>query len=169
MKLITDTCSAIKLLAFGDKLFRPGVIQSGDLVIHSRVFRETSKWDKTKKQKYKVELALLAQIGNKGQSFAVPRSDSDAYLEILKATIEANSLSVGPGDMEQLISAIYHQHHIITDDGHFNKLVGIMDIGIFDAEDIVLEAKELNVLTQAEINQAKILWKKNNEKMLGKI
>ena len=64
MKLITDTCSVIKLLTFGSKLFQEGLIPLGDLVIHSRVFRETKKWPQEKKIKYEKELSLLPKIKN---------------------------------------------------------------------------------------------------------
>lgn len=169
MKLITDTCSAIKLLAFGNKLFASGVLPSGDLVFHSRVFRETRKWPTYKKDKYKTELQVLAQIGNKGANLAVSKKDSDAHAVVVVATKIAFNLSVGQGDIEQLISAIHHDHAIVTDDGHFGQLVEHMDVNGYDAEDIVLEALGAGVVIQQEVDQVKAIWHKNGEKMQGKV
>lgn len=169
MKLLTDTCSAIKLLAFGNKIFQPNALVSGDIIIHSRVFREVRKWDSSKKEKYKQELALLHVVGNKDLKLSVSANDFQAHRIIVQATIDHYGFSVGAGDIEQLISAIHHDLKIVTDDRHFNKLAEALEVEKFDAEDIVLEARDLGVISQKEINAVKLIWLKNGEKSQGKI
>ena len=169
MKLITDTCSVIKLLAFGTKLFQKGLIPLGDLVIHSRVFRETRKWPREKKEKYKKELGLLSKTRTTHKPLSVSQKDYQVQESIIKAVRDEHSFSVGSGDIEQLISALIHDHGIVTDDGHFKYLAEIMEIPSFDADDIVIKARDAGILNDQDITMAKKLWDKNGEKQSGKI
>ena len=137
MKLITDTCSIIKLLALDDRFFAPGAISLGDLIVHSRAHREIRKIDLAKKNKYEREFALLKSMKKSDTPLSVPRKDSEPVTEIARTTVDVKGLSVGPGDIEQLVSAHHHGHHLVTDDRPFEELAKIMEVPVFRSEDII--------------------------------
>lgn len=62
VRLLTDTCAAIKLLIFGEKLFQKGALPSGNLILHPRVFNETARWESNRKLQFKAELETMAKI-----------------------------------------------------------------------------------------------------------
>src|SRR4051812_25202800 len=98
MRLLTDTCAAMKLFAFGNKLFQPGVLKSGDLVIHARVFNETRKWPPYKKQKYQSELKVLATVRATPNLNPNDPAEAGRIKEAIAATASALQLPIGSAD-----------------------------------------------------------------------
>jgi len=163
MRLLTDTCAAIKLVAFGDKLFKPGILSNGDLILHPRVFNETRKWPPYKKEKYKAELALLATI--KATSGLRPSVDEIETLEtIIFSTMDEIGSPIGAADREQLVAAIHAKAEIVTNDGPFTEVAEALEVVVHTAERIVIEAHTQTVLTKAEVISARKTWEKNEEK-----
>lgn len=163
MRLLTDTCAAIKLAAFGDKLFKPGVLSNGDLALHPRVFNETRKWPPYKKEKYKSELALLATV--KATPRLRPPSDEIETLEtIIFSTMDEIGFPIGAADREQLVAAIYAKAEIITNDGPFTEVAEALEVAVHTAERIAIEAHTQAVLSKAEVTAARKVWEKNEEK-----
>lgn len=164
MRLLTDTCSAMKLLKFGEKLFKSGILKSGDLVIHPRVFNETNRWPKWKKDKYKNELETLAKIR------ATPglRPNSPQQIQRLQdvifATMESLGTSIGSADRDQLVSAIHAKIGIVTNDAPFAEVAEALDVDVFTAEQMVVEAFAAKQLTKEEVRDARTHWASNNEK-----
>ena len=167
--LITDTCSAIKLLGMGARFFEPGVVPEGDLILHPRVHRETRAWTKEKKIKYKKELETLKTVRNTSVSLSLSREEFEKQRKIVQVTRKYYDLSVGEADIEQLVAAIYHEHDIVTDDGHFGELAELMAVKTYDAEDIVLSALKNRSITRKDATALKNKWTQNREKMSGKL
>lgn len=163
MRILTDTCAAIKLLAFGDKLFKSGVLTNGDLVLHPRVFNETRKWPPYKKEKYKVELAQLTQI--KATTGLRPPSDEFEIIEsLIFSTMDEIGSPIGSADREQLASAIHSKSEIVTNDTPFTDVAEALEIVVHTAERIVIEAHSQSVITKMEIIAARKTWEGNDEK-----
>ena len=163
MRLLTDTCAAIKLVTFGNKLFASGVLKRGDLVLHPRVFNETKKWPKFKKDLYKSELALFGQI-RAAVGLRPPQADIDILETLIFSSMDELGLPIGAADREQLVAAIHNQAEIVTNDGPFTGVAEAMDVAVHTAEQIVIEAHAQGVLTKTEIVEAKAKWAKNDEK-----
>ena len=120
MRLLTDTCSAMKLLAFGDTLFRAGTLTKGDLLIHPRVFNETRRWPQFKKSKYKTELELLGKIRATPNLRPSSQNETDRLELIILATMDNVGISIGSADRDQLASAIHFRAaEIVTNDKPF--------------------------------------------------
>lgn len=163
MRLLTDTCAAIKLAAFGDKLFKPGALSNGDLILHPRVFNETRKWPPYKKEKYKNELALLGAI--KATPGLRPPPDEIETLEtIIFSTMDEIGSPIGSADREQLVAAIHAKAEIVTNDGPFTEVAEALEVAVHTAERIVIEAHTQSVLTKTEVIAARKVWAKNEEK-----
>lgn len=163
MRLLTDTCAAIKLVAFGDKLFKSGVLSNGDLVLHPRVFNETKKWPPYKKEKYKVELAQLAQI--KATTGLRPPADEFDILEsLIFSTMDEIGSPIGAADREQLASAIHAKSEIVTNDTPFTDVAEALEVIVHTAERIVIEAHSQSIVTKEEVIAARLIWEKNEEK-----
>lgn len=164
MRLLTDTCAAMKLFALGDKLFKPGILKSGDLIIHPRVFNETKKWVPWKKEKYRAELKILAQIRST-PGLRPPDPKRVVTLQtIISATIDEIGTPIGAADRDQLISAIHSSAAIVTNDSTFAEVAEALDVAIYTAESIVIEAHAQNVVTKEEVRSARSKWSDNQEK-----
>ena len=166
-RLIADTCSALKLLAAGDKLFCPGVLGLGDIVIHQRFFNETKRWRLDRRDKYKNELALAARI-KAAAGLSVPALEKGDIEFVLKCTVDEFNLSVGAADMSQLTSALHHKLMIITNDEHFSQLTTKMEVNVFTAEDILLEAFQEHLLSLKDVSAILTLWRDNREKRMSR-
>ncbi|MCB1215029.1 MAG: hypothetical protein KDK66_06080 [Deltaproteobacteria bacterium] len=164
MRLLTDTCAAIKLLTFGSKLFTPGILRQGDLVLHPRVFRETRKWPPYKKEKYKAELAQLNKI-KATAGLMLPLDKKETLGRLIFATMDEIGSPIGAADRDQLAAAIYHQMEIITNDSPFSQVAEALEVFVHTAESIVIEAYRQSVLTKEEVKAARELWIKNEEKL----
>lgn len=164
MRLLTDTCAAIKLVAFGEKLFKSGILKNGDLVLHPRVFNETRKWPPFKKDKYKSELECLAKIKASPGMKPQTRDETENLNAIIYATMDEISSPIGSADREQLASAIYCKAEIVTNDAPFTRVAEALDVTVHTAEGIVLEAFSQNVITKTEIAVARKIWAANGEK-----
>ena len=163
MRLLTDTCAAIKLVAFGSKLFDPGVLKNGDLVLHPRVFNETRKWPPYKKEKYKEELAELAKI--KATTGLRPTADEAETLNtIIFSTMDEIGSPIGAADREQLVAVIHAKAELVTNDTPFAKVAEALDVVVHTAETIVIEAHMQAVVTKDEVKAALAIWVKNDEK-----
>lgn len=162
-RLLTDTCSALKLLALGDHLFKPGVFPLGDLIIHPRVLNETRRWDETRKTKYAKELAALSKIKATTDLRPPPKSQQRQQL-IIERTIEELGLSVGRADVEQLVSAMHFDMMLVTNDEGFANAAVALDVVVHTAEQILIEALKAKVVTKAEARNCMEHWKKNREK-----
>ena len=163
MRLITDTCAAIKLVAFGDKLFRPGVLKNGDLVLHPRVFNETRRWPPYKKAKYKTELDQLQKI-KAAVGLKPPADEVESLSTIISSVMDEMGTSIGSADREQLISAVFNNAEIVTNDMPFTEVAEAMDVTVHTAERIVIDACTQGVISKAEVKVARALWVKNGEK-----
>lgn len=163
MRLLTDTCAAIKLVAFGDKLFKAGVLSNGDLILHPRVFNETRKWPPYKKEKYKSELAMLASI-KATSGLRPPAGEIETLETIIFSTMDEIGSPIGAADREQLVAAIHAKAEIVTNDGPFTEVAEALDVVVHTAERIVIEAHGQAVLGKEEIRIARSTWEKNNEK-----
>jgi hypothetical protein len=163
MRLLTDTCAAIKLVAFGDKLFKAGLLTNGDLVLHPRVFNETRKWLPDKKEKYKRELELLLKI-KATAGLKPPTDEAETLNSIIFSTMDELGSPIGAADREQLIAAIYSKAEVVTNDAPFSKVAEALDVVVHTAERIVIEAHTQNVITKAEVIAARATWTKNSEK-----
>lgn len=164
MRLLTDTCSAIKLLALGNKLFAPNALSRGDLIIHPRVFNETRKWPSYKKTKYNAELTLLNSIRSTPNLRPANPNEVENLQTIITATMEQIGLSIGSADIDQLTSAIYVKAEIVTNDAPFAEVAEALDVSVHTAERILIEAYEQGVITKNELIVAEKKWIANNEK-----
>lgn len=162
-RLLTDTCSALKLLALGDKLFQACGLPLGDLIIHPRVIRETNKWDAARRAKYREEFAVLQKLPIAAD--VVPAQKSlDRQRLIIETTIDEEGLSVGKADIDQLASVICFHLGLVTNDQPFADVASILDVEVFTAEKVVAEALRTNILARDEVKKAQVRWKTNGEK-----
>src|SRR5262245_19504990 len=92
-RVITDTCSALKLLGISKTIFETGRLKLGDLVLHPRLFNETKRWGKSKKERYKTELALAADL-RAASNIVVQEPDRSRIDVAIKATRDECNLSV---------------------------------------------------------------------------
>lgn len=162
-RVITDTCSALKLLSVGKIIFEPGRLSLGDLVLHPRLFNETRRWDSARKERYKSELALAAQL-RAAPGIAVHEPDRSRIDVAIKATRDECSLSVGQADIDQLTSVIHFDFKLVTNDRQLAELSQAFDVEVHSAEAVLLEAIEEGVLTKAEGIEALRRWRDNGER-----
>lgn len=164
MRLLTDTCAALKLAAFGITLFESGKLTSGDLVLHPIVFTETKKWLPFKKEKYKAELAILAKV-RATPALRPPNEQLETLETIIHSTMDELGLSIGKADREQLASAIHSKIHLVTNDQPFAQVAEALEVNVYSAEKITVEAFSEAVVTKADVIAARARWKTNNEKL----
>ena len=164
MRLLSDTCAALKLVAFGDKLFKPGVLSNGDLVLHPRIFNETKKWPPYKKKKYENELAQLLKIKSTPGLKPPTQDEADSLNSIIFSTMDEIGSPIGAADREKIVSAIYCKAEIVTNDAPFTKVAEALEVTVHTAERIVIEAHSQNVLTKAEVVLSLKKWAENGEK-----
>lgn len=164
MRLLTDTCAAIKLLAFEDKLFKAGVLSNGDLILHPRVFNETKRWPSYKKEKYKQELECLGKIrATSGLRPSTP-DETERLEAIIIATMDEIGSPIGSADRDQLCSAIYCEAEIVTNDSPFARVAEALEVNVHSAERIVIEAYSQSVINREDLIAARKRWAENGEK-----
>jgi len=166
-RIICDTCSAIKLASFQQKLFTSGALSQGDVVLHPAVFAEIRKWKPVKKEKYKEQISELNKANSK-QNLRPSKDDFETQEIVVKATRDSLGLSVGRADIEQLVSAVFHDLDLITNDSPFGELAEAFDITVYEAEETVLDAINQMVLTVSEVQSAVNDWEANGEKQASK-
>jgi len=165
MRLLTDTCSAMKLLAIGDKLFKAGVLKGGDLVLHPRVFAETRKWPVFKKEKYKDELFILHKMKQPTGLRPPSRAEAERLESIVVATMDELERPIGSADRDQIAAAIFGDSEIVTNDDAFAEVAEALDITAHIAEEIVIAAHEEGVLSKEEVAVIRKKWQQNGEKV----
>ncbi len=161
--LITDTCSLMKLLYFGDLFFRSNFLSRGTLIIHPVVYNETRKWPPIVKDKFAKELAILERLS------ATPNlnpSEEDARYNriVIQRLIDESGLNVGRADITQLMAALHCQYALITNDGPLTQIASSLDINIFEAEEIALEALIEEKITASSLQDAINYWDEHGEK-----
>lgn len=166
-RIICDTCSAIKLAYFGSLLFIPNTLQLGDLVLHQQVFVEMRRWNQSKKEKYKNEIKMLAKI-QATSGLRADRRKEEAQEVIIQKTRDFLNLSVGRGDITQLVAILIHDLQLVTNDDPFRFLAEAMEIRVFEAELIVFEGLEQKVLSTEQVRNAVDYWETNEEKQPSK-
>jgi hypothetical protein len=166
-RIICDTCSAIKLAYFGNTLFTANTLKSGDLILHQCVFTEIKKWHPTKKGKYKKEIETLEKI-RATPGLRVDRKKELAQEVIIRKTRDDLNLSVGKGDITQLVAILLHDLHLVTNDNPFKNLAEAMEVAVFEAELIAFEGIEHKVLTSKQVQDAVDYWEANEEKQASK-
>jgi len=167
VRLLTDTCSLMKLLAAGDKLFASKALQIGDLVVHPVVFNETRKWHKTKKEKYKNELSTLNEVKSTS-GIRVSGTLKSINEKTIRLTADEIEKAIGNADIEKISSAMVHGMSLITNDGPMAEIAEILEIEVWTAEQIVIEALECKVLSKSEVESLIKLWASRNEKAPSK-
>jgi hypothetical protein len=161
-RLLTDTCSALKLLAL-EKLFKPGSLPLGDLILHPRVFNETKRWDAAYKSKYKDELESMGRI-RATTDLRPPDKSFQRHRMVIQRTIDEQGVSVGRADVEQLASVIHFDLKLVTNDRPFSEVAVALDVEVFTAEQILIEAVREKTVTIDEAKLALKRWETNKEK-----
>ena len=164
-RLITDACSALKLLGIGEALFKKGVLKLGDLIIHPRFFQETKKWhkDDPRRTKYAEEFKLASKI--RAEPNITADHDTQTIIgQTVRATKDHIGLSAGGADIEQLISCIHFELDLVTNDDGFSKLAIAFEVTTYTAEKILVEAISDAVITKNEAIAVLRKWKQNGEK-----
>lgn len=163
LRLLTDTCAALKLAAFGKKIFAAGSLPCGDLILHPELFGETKKWEEFRKQKYRSELELLNLIGP-GSNLQVDSKVYGRKKVLVQSTVDEAGLSVGRVDREHIITALAHKMGLVTNDDALATAATSLSIDTCSAERITLEALKAGILTRGEIRGVQKIWKANDEK-----
>ncbi len=162
-RLITDTCSVVKLVVFGDKLFKASTLSSGKLIIHPKVHREIHRWPKFTKEKYKKEIEIIKGLEST-PNLKPSQNEYDVHHKIISKTISQLNKSVGEGDIEQFISVLHFNYKLVTNDGPLTDLAKAFDVDVFEAEEIALEAYHANIVSFDELKASVERWKTNYEK-----
>lgn len=163
VKLLTDTCSLMKLLAAGEKLFEESSLEAGCLLVHPVVFNETRRWHKTKKKKYKSELDLL----NKIKSTSGIRVSGHIKIineKLIYQTADNLEKIIGSADAEQISSAMNHDMCLVTNDGPMSDVASALEVEVWTAEQVLVEAIRSKVIFKNEANKLVNLWRQRNEK-----
>lgn len=161
-RLLTDTCAALKLLAI-EKIFTPGTLAKGDLVIHPCVFSETRLLPKEKREKYKSELGALQRV-RATPGLKPPARELEAQLSIIKMTSDQIDASLSNADAEQLAAVVYDgDMDLITNDQPLAKVAEYFEVDTYSAEAILCEALANAALTPEEASGVVRYWIANNE------
>ncbi len=166
-RIICDTCSAIKLAEFGDLLFHDGKLTQGSIILHPTLFAELKKWHPDKKKKFQEQIQVLNQV-KAATGLRLDRQHHESQEVIIRATRDALGLSVGKGDLDQLVSVIYFDLDLITNDSPLASLASNLDVTVFEAEEIVVEALDQKIVTKVAFEAAVIAWEKRDEKRPSK-
>lgn len=166
--LITDTCSLMKLLYFGDLFFRSNFLSRGTLVIHPVVYNETRKWPPIVKNKFAKELAALDGL-SATPNLNPNEEDARYYKTIIQKLLDHNGLNVGRADITQLMAALHCQYALITNDGPLTHLASSLDVSIFEAEEMALEALIEEKITASSLQDAVNYWDERGEKRPKKL
>lgn len=167
-RLLTDTCAAIKLAALGDKLFEKGALPGGDLILHPKLFQETRKWPKDKKELYANELSILAKI-RATSGLVKSGSEVQAQIALIDMTQEELGRSIGRTDKELLAAILLDEDMgLVTNDGAFFAVASEgFSIDSFCAEDILIEAINHSVVTVEEAQALLERWEVTGDSVLN--
>ena len=162
-RIVCDTCSAIKLAYLGSMLFAPNTLHLGDLILHQQVFTEVRKWDRSKKEKYKNEIKVLEKVKST-LGLRVDRNKEKVQEIVIQRTRDTLNLSVGRGDITQLVAILIHDLQLVTNDDPFRNLAEALEVTVFEAESIVVEGLEQKILSTNQVQNAINYWEDNEEK-----
>ena len=163
-RLLADTCAALKLAALGEKIFKAGLLASGDLILHPLLFQETKKWTPERKKRFDKEFAVLAKV-----SFAVnlrpPKEKLEAMLEAISMAQDAVGRRIGRVDSEILAAVLCDGNMgLVTND----IALGIvaedgLAVAVSMAEDIICEALVAGCVTTQEVEALLKRWQSTGD------
>ena len=163
MRLLTDTCSALKLAALGISIFQKGTLPSGDLILHPALFRETKKWKPARKALYKTEFSILAQVKAE-PNLRSSGHDLDVQVEIVQLTAEVLGKTIGKVDREKLGTVLLHDDiELVTNDLSMQAVAEELDVTTYTAESIICEAVSAGIISLPDAQAALNQWKKNGD------
>lgn len=159
-RLLADTCAALKLATLGEKIFKQGLLASGDLILHPLLFQETKKWAPERRKRFDKEFAILAKI-----SFTVNLRPSkeklEAMLEAISMAQDAVNRRIGRVDSEILAAAAYDGNMgLVTNDVALAVVAEDgLAIPVSTAEDIICEALRAGCVTTQEVEEVVKRWR----------
>lgn len=161
-RLLTDLCAAIKLAACGDKLFKSGVLTSGDLILHPILFQEIKRWRPETKKTYEYEINILQAV-RAAANLRLTQKELDPQLEIIEMSFSKSSL-LSRADKEQLATALFHDDlSLVTNDKALFDAAESLEVVAWRAEDIICEAIENESMTVEEVQKMIEHWAKNGD------
>jgi hypothetical protein len=167
-RLLTDTCAALKLAAFGEALFKPNSLPRGDLILHPLVFSETKKWHPTKKLQFEPEFKVLSLVRST-PGLVTDKKKVQAQVVIIDMTQQNLGTSIGRVDKELLAAILIDgEMGLVSNDAAFCEVASDgFGLEVVTAEEILLEAMDANLITLAAAQEAVKRWEQTNSSTLA--
>jgi hypothetical protein len=158
-RLLADTCSALKLAAFGKLLFETNALPKGDLIPHPSLFRETSKWPESRKNKHKEQFSVLNEVRST-PGLANDGRKIQAQIGIIEMTQEELGLSIGRVDKEILAAVLSNENvSLVTNDRALSEIAETgFTLEVANAEEIIIEALDAGAITTEQARTAVAKW-----------
>ncbi len=151
-RLLADTCSAIKLAVFDNKCFQKGKLTCGDVIIHPLVHKQIRTLSPEKKTRLNEELKVLSSI--RAEPNLTQSGEVFAGIEETVRLVEDNlNIPIGFHDRRLIATALFHEDmSIVTNDRRtLAPVAASLEVTLFTAEEIVVEAFDDGVLSKEEI------------------